>query len=153
MSKIEDEFQINNIIYHKIDNGINDEEIIINEKTRDIENYKYYQNNKLFNSDNHLGEGECEEDSDDTIVAFQEEKESNLLDNNFNDAKSENNLDIEIEKEESTENLNQEKESIADNKTEKLKSNNINNNNLIKRPSKTTLKKKKKKKRKRRKSA
>ena len=148
MSKIEDEFQINNIIYHKIDNGINDEEIIINEKTRDIENYKYYQNNKLFNSDNHLGEGECEEDSDDTIVAFQEEKESNLLDNNFNDAKSENNLDIEIEKEESTENLNQEKESIADNKTEKLKSNNINNNNLIKRPSKTTLKKKKKKKKK-----
>ena len=49
MSKIEDEFQINNIIYHKIDNGINDEEIIINEKTRDIEKEKKYKRKQIRN--------------------------------------------------------------------------------------------------------
>ena len=150
MSNLEEDPQSNNIIYHKINNGINDEEIIINDKTQDNESYKYYQNNKIFNNDNHLLEGECEEDSDDTIVAFQEEKEFNLQynkENNFNnDSENENNIDIENEKEESTENLKESNNII--NRTEKVKMFIVNNNNLNKNTNITKVKKKKKKKKK-----
>ena len=65
-----------NILYSKIDNGINDEEIIINNNI--VENDDYYYYNNINNMNDFEGE-EDDEKSDDTIVAFQEEKNTNIL--------------------------------------------------------------------------
>ena len=154
MSNSQEELENNNLISSKIKNGLNDEEIIINDKDKEKdnennENYQYYESNKFFSNENNYAEGELEEDSDDTIVAFQEEKNSNLIESRDNifskDSTNENDLNIEYEKEE--------KDIIPGNKTEKIKSNEINNNNnnfKIKNSfsHKISLKKKKKKKKK-----
>jgi hypothetical protein len=147
MSNSQEEIDNNNLISSKIKNGLNDEEIIINDKdTENNENYQYYESNKLFNNENNYPEGELEEDSDDTIVAFQEEKNSNLIESRDNifskDSTNENDLNIEYEKEE--------KDIIQGNKTEKIKSNEINNNIKIKNSfsHKISLKKRKKRRKK-----
>ena len=70
MSNSKEDAQDNNLVCSKINNGQIDEEIVINEKDNQDENAQYYENNKLFNNENNFGEGELEEDSDDTIVAF-----------------------------------------------------------------------------------
>ena len=152
MSNSQEELENNNLISSKIKNGLNDEEIIINDKDKEKdnennENYQYYESNKFFSNENNYAEGELEEDSDDTIVAFQEEKNSNLIESRDNifskDSTNENDLNIEYEKEE--------KDIIPGNKTEKIKSNEINNNNFKIKNSfshKISLKKKKKKKKK-----
>ena len=126
MSHSKEDPQDNNLVCSKINNGQIDEEIVINEKDNQDENAQYYENNKLFNNENNFGEGELEEDSDDTIVAFQEEKNSNLIesqsrDNIFTkDSTNENDLNIEYEKEE--------KDNISENKYDKTKSSEINKN-------------------------
>ena len=148
MSNSKEDAQDNNLVCSKINNGQIDEEIVINEKDNQDENAQYYENNKLFNNENNFGEGELEEDSDDTIVAFQEEKNSNLIesqsrDNIFSkDSTNENDLNIEYEKEE--------KDIKSENKDDKTKSNEINKNEKIKNSNsnKTHLKRKKKKKKK-----
>ena len=148
MSNSKEDAQNNNLICSKINNGLNDEEIIINDKDKEDENEHYYESNKLFYNKNKFDEGELEEDSDDTIVAFQEEKNSNLIesqsrDNIFSkDSTNENDLNIEYEKEE--------KDIKSENKDDKTKSNEINKNEKIKNSNsnKTHLKKKKKKKKK-----
>ena len=148
MSNSKEDAQNNNLICSKINNGINDEEIIINDKDKEDENEHYYESNKLFYNKNKFDEGELEEDSDDTIVAFQEEKNSNLIesqsrDNIFSkDSTNENDINIEYEKEE--------KDIKSENKDDKTKSNEINKNEKIKNSNsnKTHLKRKKKKKKK-----
>ena len=148
MSNSKEDAQNNNLICSKINNGLNDEEIIINDKDKEEENDHYYESNKLFYNKNKFDEGELEEDSDDTIVAFQEEKNSNLIesqsrDNIFSkDSTNENDLNIEYEKEE--------KDIKSENKDDKTKSNEINKNEKIKNSNsnKTHLKRKKKKKKK-----
>ena len=148
MSNSKEDAQDNNLVCSKINNGQIDEEIVINEKDNQDENAQYYENNKLFNNENNFGEGELEEDSDDTIVAFQEEKNSNLIesqsrDNIFTkDSTNENGLNIEYEKEE--------KDNISENKYDKTKSSEINKNEKIKisYSNKNHLKRKKKKKKK-----
>ena len=148
MSNSKEDAQDNNLVCSKINNGQIDEEIVINEKDNQDENAQYYENNKLFNNENNFGEGELEEDSDDTIVAFQEEKNSNLIesqsrDNIFTkDSTNENDLNIEYEKEE--------KDNISENKYDKTKSSEINKNEKIKNSysNKNHLKRKKKKKKK-----
>ena len=148
MSNSKEDAQNNNLICSKINNGLNDEEIIINDKDKEDENEHYYESNKLFYNKNKFDEGELEEDSDDTIVAFQEEKNSNLIesqsrDNIFSkDSTNENDLNIEYEKEE--------KDIKSENKDDKTKSNEINKNEKIKNSNsnKTHLKRKKKKKKK-----
>ena len=146
MSNIQDEQENNNIIYSKINNGLNDEEIIINDKEQETESYHYYQSNKLFNNKNNCVEGESEEDSDDTIVAFQEEKNSNFVESKDNifSKESTNTNEINIEYEKET------KDFISENKLIKAKSNEINNNVKIKNSfsNKINLKKTKKKKKK-----
>ena len=146
MSNIQEGYDDNNLVYSKINNGLNDEEIIINDKDQDNENNDnyYYESNKLFKNKNNYLEGEAEEDSDDTIVAFQEEKNSNLVESRDNifskDSTNENEINFENEKEE--------KDDISENKIDKTKS----NTNLVKTKNhfsnKTGLKKKKKKKKK-----
>ena len=149
MSNNQEEQNDNNLVYSKIKNGINDEEVIIIDKDKykeNNENFQYYESNKLFNNDNNNAEGELEEDSDDTIVAFQEEKNSNLQESRDNifskDSTNENDLNVEYEKEE--------KGFISENKTEKIKTIEVNNNAKIKNPfpNKISLKKRKKKKKK-----
>ena len=146
MSNIQDEQENNNLVYSKINNGLNDEEIIINDKDQETESYHYYQSNKLFNNKNNCAEGESEEDSDDTIVAFQEEKNSNFVESKDNifSKESTNTNEINIEYEKET------KDFISENKLIKAKSNEINNNMKIKNSfsNKINLKKTKKKKKK-----
>ena len=147
MSSNQEELGNNNLVYSKINNGLNDEVIIINDKETDNDNYQYYESNKLFKNGNNLAEGEAEEDSDDTIVAFQEEKDSNVVDSPDNifskDSTNENDINnIEYEKEE--------KDDISENKNDKTKQILIDNNLKIKHSTsnKIGLKKKKKKKKK-----
>ena len=146
MSNIQDEQENNNLVYSKINNGLNDEEIIINDKDQETESYHYYQSNKLFNNKNNCAEGESEEDSDDSIVAFQEEKYSNFVESKDNifSKESTNTNEINIEYEKET------KDFISENKLIKAKSNEINNNMKIKNSfsNKINLKKTKKKKKK-----
>ena len=144
MSNTQEEQENNNLICSKINNGPNDEEIIINDK-EETESYQYYESNKLFNNGNNINEGEADEDSDDTIVAYQEEKNSNLLESRDNifskDSTNENEINIEYEKEE--------KINALDNKLAKAESNDINNNKIkINNLNKIGIKKKKKKKKK-----
>ena len=89
-----------------INNGLNDEEInnINNDQKNDnFSNYQYYNTNILFRKGNHFEDGEEEEKSDDTIVAFQEEKNSNLL-----DSTNENEIDLNNNTEYKYNNLNNE---------------------------------------------
>ena len=146
MSNIQDEKENNNLVYSKINNGLNDEEIIINDKDQETESYHYYKSNKLFNKKNNCAEGESEEDSDDTIVAFQEEKNSNFVESKdkifSKESTNTNEINIEYEKET--------KDFISESKLIKAKSNEINNNVKIKNSfsNKINLKKTKKKKKK-----
>ena len=84
-----------NLTSSKINNDLNDEEILIanNDNENDQENtqendenknYQYNYNNLYNNTNNNFDEIEDDEKSDDTIVAFQEEKNSNLLESNDN---------------------------------------------------------------------
>ena len=144
MSDTHEEKENNNIVKSNINDKLNDEEILINDKDKESQNYQYYQNNILFNNGNDLCESEGEEDSDDTIVAFQEEKNSNLIDSHDNifskDSTNENDLNIEYEKDEN--------DDLSDIKLIKMKSSEINGNtNKIISKKKGLKKKKKKKKR------
>ena len=145
MSNTQEQKENINAVNSNNKKGLIDEEILINDKEQENENYQYYQNNKLIINGNDFCEGEIEEDSDDTIVAFQEEKNSNLVDSRDNifskDSTNENELNIEYEKEEN--------DDISDNKLIKAKSSDINNIKIKKANSnKKGLKKKKKKKKK-----
>ena len=145
MSNTQEQKENINAVNSNNKKGLIDEEILINDKEQENENYQYYQNNKLIINGNDFCEGEIEEDSDDTIVAFQEEKNSNLVDSRDNifskDSTNENELNIEYEKEEN--------DDISDNKLIKAKSSDINNIKIQKANSnKKGLKKKKKKKKK-----
>ena len=130
-----------NLVYSKINNGLNDEEIIINNNEEEKDsNFKSYNSN-FYNKTNNFEEMEEDEKSDDTIVAFQEEKNSNFIESNENFT----NKDLPIEKEEEiSTKVNSENK---DNNKENLNSLNINlkktKENQI---SKKTKKKKKKKK-------
>ena len=145
MSNFQEEQENNNLVYSKINNGLNDEEIIINDKDQETESYRYYQSNKLFNNNN-CSDGESEEDSDDTIVAFQEEKNSNFIESKDNifskDSTNTNEINIEYEKET--------KDFISEKRLIKIKSNEINNKAKKKNSfsNKISLKKNKKKKKK-----
>ena len=145
MSDTHEEEENNNILKSKMNDKLKNEEILINDNNKESENYQYYQNNILFNNGNDFCESEGEEDSDDTIVAFQEEKNSNLFESRDNiftkDSTNENDLNLENEKEEN--------DDISDNKLIKMKSSEPNNNKIKKSISnKKGLKKKKKKKKK-----
>ena len=145
MSDTHEEKENNNVVESNINDELKDEEILINDKNKENQNYQYYQNNILFNNGNDLYESSGEEDSDDTIVAFQEEKNSNLLDSHDNiftkDSTNENEHNLEYEKDDN--------DDISDNKLIKLKSGEMNTNtNKIKISNKKGLKKKKKKKKK-----
>ena len=57
MSNSQEELENNNLISSKIKNGLNDEEIIINDKDKEKdneknENYQYYESNKFFSNEN-----------------------------------------------------------------------------------------------------
>ena len=145
MSNTQEQKENINAVNSNNKKGLIDEEILINDKEQENENYQYYQNNKLIINGNDFCEGEIEEDSDDTIVAFQEEKNSNLVDSRDNifskDSTNENELNIEYEKEDT--------DDISYNKLIKAKSSDINNIKIKKASSnKKGLKKKKKKKKK-----
>ena len=145
MSDTHEEEENNNILKSKINDKLNNEEILINDNNKESENYQYYQNNILFNNGNEFCESEGEEDSDDTIVAFQEEKNSNIFESRDNiftkDSTNENALNLEYEKEEN--------DDISNNKLIKMKSSETNTNKIKKSIStKKGLKKKKKKKKK-----
>ena len=128
-----------NIVYSKIDNGLNDEEIMINNNETANDDYNYYINNNNLN--NFEGEEDDDEKSDDTIVAFQEEKNSNLFESSENIFIK----DLKNEKEESNKTINK----FIENNKESLS--NLNNNTIVSKNStalsfKKTKKKKKKKK-------
>ena len=128
-----------NIVYSKIDNGLNDEEIMINNNETANDDYNYYINNNNLN--NFEGEEDDDEKSDDTIVAFQEEKNSNLFESSENIFIK----DLKNEKEESNKTINK----FIENNKESLS--NLNNNTVVSKNStalsfKKTKKKKKKKK-------
>ena len=130
-----------NNVYSKIANGLNDEEIIINNNEEGNDDYNCYINNNNLN--NFEGEEDDDEKSDDTIVAFQEEKNSNLCES------SENLFIKELKnvKEESNKNINK----VIENNKES--SSNLNSNNIVSKNSTAslTLKKTKKKKKKKKK--
>ena len=140
-----------NLPTSKINNGLNDEEIIIadndnendQENTQENDENKNYQNyyNNIYNNTNNFDEIEDDEKSDDTIVAFQEEKNSNLLVSNNNISLLNKNITVENEEEIKNEN-EKNKENL---------NNNENNDVILKNTknsfnSKKTKKKKKKKK-------
>ena len=132
-----------NLAFSKINNDLNDEEIIINNNEKEIDNNNYqYYNNNIYNKTNAFDEGEEEEEkSDDTIVAFQEEKNSNLeLSQNFYNKDLEFENDEEINNNIKIENKDSNKENL-----------NCLNNNISSKNSKTNLAVKKAKKKKKKK--
>ena len=112
-----------NLPTSKINNGLNDEEIIIadndnendKENTQENDENKNYQNyyNNLYNNTNNFDEIEDDEKSNDTIVVFQEEKNSNLLVSNDNISLL--NKNITVENEEEIKNENEKKENLNNN--------------------------------------
>ena len=133
-----------NLVYSKINNGINDEEIIINNNEEEKDNNFYSYHSNFYNKTNQFKEIEEEEKSDDTIVAFQEEQKSNLVESNDNFTNKD--LPTEKEEESSTKIFSENK----DNNKENL--NSLNNNIALKSQKENqTLKKTKKKKKKKKK--